>query len=84
MASVDSALQEAEAHLAGWRMFRVLAPGESPSERTFQCVADTVGLECAECGACDGARDRDVQPASVWIEVHGDRANKFHLPVVNQ
>lgn len=78
MASVDTEQDVADAVKAGWRYFRVLGDGEVPPLRSVECLSDSKGKTCAECRICDGARDnRDIQPASVWIRVHGARAGRF-------
>ena len=82
MASVDSDEDVRDAVAAGWRYFRVLAPGDSAPARSVECLSDSKGKTCAECRMCDGARpDRDIQPVSVWIAVHGARSSKFEAAV---
>lgn len=78
MASVDSEEEGRAALALGWRYFRVLGAGESKPKRAVECLADAKGKTCAECRLCDGARTgRDIQPVSVWIQVHGARASRF-------
>jgi hypothetical protein len=78
MASCDTEQDVTEAVALGWRYFRVLAPGEVPPPRSIECLATARDLTCAECRICNGARlDRTVQPASVWIRVHGALAKRF-------
>lgn len=41
----------------------------------IECLADSKGLTCAECGLCDGNRRRNSLP-SVWINPHGYQKKK--------
>jgi hypothetical protein len=77
MASCDTLEEHAVAVAQGWRTFTVLGDGAAPPERSFECLADAKDVSCADCMACNGARDRDRQPASVWIRVHGALVNRF-------
>jgi hypothetical protein len=78
MASVDNAFQDVEAKEMGWRTFRVAASAQPLDDRDFQCVNETRGTNCADCGACYGAREgRAVQPASVWVRPHGSLAGRL-------
>lgn len=84
MASCDTAEEHALATSRGWRTFTVLAHDAPAPARTFECLADSKGKTCEECMACDGARpDRDLQPASVWIRVHGAVANRFDVATIS-
>lgn len=76
MASVDSAMEADRAHDLGWRTFRVtpwnhldLQAGE------IECPADSRGVQCIDCGLCDGARMGDRRK-SIAIKAHGARARK--------
>lgn len=78
MASCDTDDDVADAVAAGWRYFRVLGTNDAPPARSVECLSDSKGKTCTECGLCDGARaDRDIQPISVWIRVHGALAGRF-------
>lgn len=75
MASCDSVDDASAAIGAGWRYFAALA-NAADVERlpgpVVQCLSDSKGLKCEECGLCNGSRlDREVQPTSAWIAEHG-------------
>jgi hypothetical protein len=84
MASVDSAAEERQARAAGWRTFRIVADGITSGGGTVECLSDARGMTCAACGICDGTRagSRSPTAASVAIQVHGQRANRFKLNVL--
>ena len=78
MASCDTDEDCQEASAMGWRYFRVMSAGSTPPPRSVQCLSDAKGKSCVECGVCYGAKvDRDVQPTSIWIEVHGAMSKRF-------
>lgn len=78
MASCDTEADYTEATAKGWRAFLVLSKDEAAPARSVECLSDAKDKTCSECGICDGARlDRDVQPVSVWIRVHGPFAKRF-------
>ncbi len=83
MASVDSVEEFTQAREAGWRTYRVKAPGAPllPGEQT--CLADAHGVPCVKCGGCDGtARYGVYERVSYAIDVHGFReakAPQLHL-----
>lgn len=81
MASVDSVPESYLADSCGWRYFQVLRPGEeAPPSRAVECLADSVGKTCAECGLCDGAPVREKQPRSVYIHAHGALVGRMKKP----
>ena len=57
MASVDSVHEADRARSAGWRTFRV-TPWDRLDLQTgeIECPADSRGIQCIDCGLCDGAR----------------------------
>jgi hypothetical protein len=79
MASVDSVEEMKEAQEQGWRTFRTTMKDEGaalPSwgvmENEITCPK-AVGMQCADCGACDGAFIGDKR-ASIVMPVHGSTA----------
>jgi hypothetical protein len=57
MASVDSAAEADRARSAGWRTFRVTAWDRLDLQTgEIECPADSRGIQCIDCGLCDGAR----------------------------
>jgi hypothetical protein len=66
----------------GLRTFTVVS--EIPSDRSLgiECLADSKGLQCAECGLCDGtarSANRSKPLPSVWIKAHGYQTKKAAL-----
>lgn len=76
MASTDSGWETVEAQSKGWRTFEVIQPGHEP-HTGFECPAVNKGRTCQECQACYGSRNREVQPASVWIRAHGPLVSRM-------
>ena len=58
MASADSLDDKREAQAAGWRTFRSLEDGEEMDQTEIYCPSDR-GIQCADCGACDGSREQE-------------------------
>jgi hypothetical protein len=74
MASADNVQDAIQARASGWRYFAAVPTAESAGALpgAIQCLADSKGLTCEQCGICNGSRlGRDVQPTSVWIAEHG-------------
>jgi hypothetical protein len=77
MASADTETEGEMAQSVGWRTFRVRAPGAPMMPGEFICPASAEGgkrKQCADCGACDGVRNRAASPV---IIVHGSKASRF-------
>lgn len=75
MASAEPSTREFAENL-GLRTFTVSA---SRPEGSIECLSDTKGLTCSECGLCDGtarSRSRSKPLPSVWIRPHGYQATK--------
>lgn len=70
MASVDTPEQAA---IAPGRYFRVKRETDAVLPREVECLADSVGKNCAECLLCDGGS----KGKSVYITVHGARSSKY-------
>lgn len=88
MASCDSLAEAKEAKAMGWRFF--LVQNELNTDlpmlgKVIECPSSARGTNCDECTACDGTRadTRSSQAASVVIQVHGIKARKFALTVLN-
>jgi hypothetical protein len=48
--------------------------GDSMFDSEIECLSDSKGMNCIDCGLCDGAK----RPAkNIVIGVHGSRANNF-------
>lgn len=82
MASCDSDDEAREAREAGWRYFRVAAAGDaSAMEREVECLSESRGMSCYDCGLCDGMRDSGLGK-SVRITVHGAAAKRYRSLLV--
>lgn len=82
MASVETLQGANEARAKGWRFFMVKPAAMGPVPlQAVECLADSRGLTCEECGICNGAI-RSSGKASIWITVHGARRKNL-LPVVS-
>ena len=60
---------------------RTFTTGKMASVGSYgiECLADSKGITCAECGLCDGTqRNRATRP-DVWINPHGFQAKKALL-----
>jgi hypothetical protein len=78
MASCES-WNVGKAHALGLRTFSVLPAGAKPPSGSLECIADSKGLTCAQCGLCDGTErsDRRNNPLpSIWIQAHGFKTRK--------
>lgn len=72
MASCDDAGDARVARALGWRTFRVHGPDGAPERGVeIECLADSRGISCHDCGLCAG----QSRPAkSIAIQGHGARA----------
>lgn len=74
MVSADTPKQAAASHSKGLRTFRVktedspLLPGE------IECLSESKGMSCADCGLCNGAK---AAAPSVVINVHGSLSSRY-------
>lgn len=74
MVSADSPKQAQQWHERGARTFRVAMAGDAMFDNEIECLSDSQGKQCIECGLCDGAKRTDE---SIVITVHGSRASSF-------
>ena len=80
MVSADSPRQATKYQKQGFKTFRVAMAGDSLMDNEIECLSDSQGLTCLQCGLCDGKKQ------SVAITVHGTRAANFStslVPAVN-
>jgi hypothetical protein len=54
MASVDTVADAERAQAKGWRTYRVDSEGLGPVKGEFMCPEATHGIQCIDCGRCDG------------------------------
>jgi len=72
----------AKAHKLGLRTFTVLPEGAVTEGYGIECLADSKGMTCAECGLCDGTErsaKRSKALPSVWIKAHGFKTRKANV-----
>ena len=75
MASVDHVAEMIRAQSRGWRTFRVSYDG-FVAKGEIVCPNTTNGVQCMDCGLCDGARSGDKRK-SIVILAHGSKSNKL-------
>lgn len=80
MASVDSPAEAIAARMLGWRTFRVRHKGAPLQAREIECLAESAGITCAQCGLCSG----NARPGKrhISIEVHGNGKSKFNVAMM--
>jgi hypothetical protein len=76
MASADSIEEYKQAIKAGWRTFRVKKPSDLAMKGETVCPNTTIGLNCADCGACKGLKGNNLK-GTIVIDVHGSGAAAF-------
>ena len=69
--SADTPKQALKYQSMGAKTFRVALPNDSLYDNEIECLADSKGLNCIDCGLCDG------QTKNIAIVVHGSRKNNF-------
>jgi len=77
MVSADTPKQALKWQALGAKTFRVALAGDSLAANELECLADSKGLTCAECGLCDGSTK------NIAITVHGSRAKRFSSRLIN-
>lgn len=75
-ASCDSPADAIDAARMGWNAFIVRAhdapeTGPETGRRSIECLAESRGASCAQCGVCDGTK------IDVWIRAHGTAKRLF-------
>ena len=76
MVSADTPKQARKYQSMGAHTFRVALEGDSLDHDEIECLADSEGLQCVDCGLCDGTKK------NVAITVHGKGASKFKSAMV--
>ena len=74
--SADTPKQARKYQSMGAHTFRVALEGDSLDHDEVECLADSEGLQCVDCGLCDGTKK------NVAITVHGSGASKFKSAMV--
>lgn len=73
MVSADTIKQAQKIHKFGARTFRVKTHEGALLHNEIECLSDTKGLQCIDCGLCDGANGK----VNIAISVHGSRSNRY-------
>jgi hypothetical protein len=71
MVSVDTPKQALKLQNGGVKTFRVALRDDAILPYEIECLADSSGLTCLDCGICDGSKK------SVVVQIHGSRQKKF-------
>ena len=60
---------------------RTFTTGKLASTGSYgiECLADSKGMTCAECGLCDGTKRNSATRPDVWIDPHGFQTKKALL-----
>ena len=75
MASADTPKQAQKLQANGARTFRVKTEGAPMLAAELECLSESKGVKCIDCGLCDGASNK---APSIVINVHGSRSNRFN------
>jgi hypothetical protein len=73
MVSADTRKQAAAAHAQGARTFRIAVDITDRLENEIECLSDSKGISCHDCGICKGSS----APVNILIAVHGSRKGNF-------
>jgi hypothetical protein len=73
MVSADTPKQALAAQKRGARTFRVKTADAPFLQGEIECLADSKGMTCADCGLCNGSSGAP----SVAITVHGSLAGRY-------
>ena len=69
--SADTPKQALKYQSLGAKTFRVALPDDSLFDNEIECLSDSKGIQCIDCGLCDG------KSKNIAIVVHGQRKNNF-------
>jgi hypothetical protein len=69
--SADTPKQALKYQAQGAKTFRVALPDDTLFDNEIECLSDSKGIQCIDCGLCDG------QSKNIAIVVHGQRKNNF-------
>jgi hypothetical protein len=76
MVSADSPRQALKFQAQGAKTFRVAMASDDLFASEIECRADSDGIQCIDCGLCDGARQ------NIAIAVHGSLASRFKTSLI--
>ncbi len=69
--SADTPKQAQKFQSLGAKTFRVALPNDHLFDNEIECLSESKGINCIDCGLCDG------QTKNIAIVVHGSRKNNF-------
>ena len=69
--SADTPKQAIKFQAMGAKTFRVALEGDALLEGEVECLSDSQGISCLDCGLCNGIKQ------NVAITVHGSRSSSF-------
>lgn len=79
MASADTPKQARKLHSMGARTFRVKTSEGDFLPNEIECLSDSKGIQCIDCGLCDGKSGQ----VNIAISVHGSRSNRYETKYKN-
>jgi hypothetical protein len=71
MVSADTPKQALKYQNLGAKTFRVAMAGDALFDSEIECLSDSKGIQCIDCGLCDGSTK------NIAITVHGSRSSNF-------
>tara|TARA_R110000824_G_scaffold233474_1_gene421772 strand:- start:172 stop:654 length:483 start_codon:yes stop_codon:yes gene_type:complete len=87
MASIDNQMAskqgltskelKSKAQAKGYRTFRIIADQAELDADEILCPNYTTGVQCADCGLCDGSKGHNDKRKSIAIIVHGSSKNQY-------
>ena len=69
--SADTPKQAIKFQAMGAKTFRVALEGDALMNDEIECLSDSKGISCLDCGLCNGAKK------NIAITVHGSRSSSF-------
>ena len=69
--SADTPRQALKFQAMGAKTFRVALEGDALMDGEIECLSDSKGISCLDCGLCNGVKQ------NIAITVHGSRSAKF-------
>jgi hypothetical protein len=74
MISADTPKQAKKIRDLGYRTFRVKTENSPIMTNEIECLSDTKGIKCIDCGLCDGIGKNKT---SIVIDIHGSRKKSY-------
>ena len=69
--SADTPKQALKFQAMGGKTFRVALEGDALMDGEIECLSDSKGISCLDCGLCNGVKQ------NIAITVHGSRSSRF-------